>query len=422
MDNPSANDATGPGFVAAGENFTLVLEVRDAEGSRTPNFGNEQSGEALEIVASALVVPLTGRNGAADDGVIANGSTFVAVAPAGTFRASTLSYDEYGIIRLQASIADDDYLGTGEITGTESANVGRFYPAEFTLASGAVTGACSGFTYMDQAAISVSFDLEARGAAGNVLFNYDLARLGSTGVAVPQFHAENDNQGIDLIGRTSLTPSSWNDGHFVLSSSTEGFSRLSTPDGPFDTLQLGLSINDMLDGIAITSPDMNPDTSTDCAVLGNCDAKKLGGPTGIRYGRLEVMNSFGPETEPLDIKMKANYFDDNGNFTTNTSDSCTGYINSGVTLSNYQGGLPSLTVPSPASVNLLTNGLALPGATVVLSAPGVHNDGSVEVSYDAPSWLEYDWNGSGNEDPKGTASFGHFRGHDRVIYWREVLD
>jgi MSHA biogenesis protein MshQ len=44
------------------------------------------------------------------------------------------------------------------------------------------------------------------------------------------------------------------------------------------------------------------------------------------------------------------------------------------------------------------------------------------VSYNSPAWLEYDWSGGGDEDPKGTASFGHFRGHDRVIYWREILN
>jgi MSHA biogenesis protein MshQ len=43
----------------------------------------------------------------------------------------------------------------------------------------------------------------------------------------------------------------------------------------------------------------------------------------------------------------------------------------------------------------------------------------VDVTLDVPSWLEFDWNGSGAEDPMGTATFGRHRGHDRIIYWSE---
>jgi MSHA biogenesis protein MshQ len=58
----------------------------------------------------------------------------------------------------------------------------------------------------------------------------------------------------------------------------------------------------------------------------------------------------------------------------------------------------------------------------LISAPGAGNTGSVDLTYDAPAWPEFDWNGSGAEDPTGTASFGHYRGHDKVIYWHEVLN
>ncbi|WP_250656328.1 DUF6701 domain-containing protein [Alkalimarinus coralli] len=40
-------------------------------------------------------------------------------------------------------------------------------------------------------------------------------------------------------------------------------------------------------------------------------------------------------------------------------------------------------------------------------------------------WLKYDWDGSGSisgsvDAPSATATFGRYRGHDRIIYWREV--
>ena len=40
----------------------------------------------------------------------------------------------------------------------------------------------------------------------------------------------------------------------------------------------------------------------------------------------------------------------------------------------------------------------------------------------ASTWLQYDWNGTGDENPRGTATYGRFRGHDRIVYWRELVD
>ncbi|MFT5211428.1 MAG: hypothetical protein ACI9CE_003167 [Flavobacterium sp.] len=31
-------------------------------------------------------------------------------------------------------------------------------------------------------------------------------------------------------------------------------------------------------------------------------------------------------------------------------------------------------------------------------------------------------NGVGDENPSGTASSGHYRDHDRVVYWREEFN
>ena len=419
VNNPAASAITGTRFVAAGEAFTVVVEARDAENSLTPNFGNESLVEGIEIVA-ALTLPLGGINGSANDGSIGNGSSFSATTPSGTFTGSAFSWDEYGIITLQASIADDSYLGTGEVSGTVSGNVGRFYAASYTLVSGAVSASCNGMTYMDETAIFVSYDIEAQNVGNNKLSNYDSALLGGN-VVTPAFNAENNNAGVNLNSRIPLTSSSWNNGSYSLPSNAQVFNRAVNPDGPYESLQLGVSINDTIDNFDIENADMNPITDTDCTSLGNCTAKAIGSPTSVRYGRLQVSNNFGPETEPLDIALSANYLDATGSFVVNTDDDCSAYIRTGATLSNYQSGLPVLTVTSPASSTLFIDGEPIPGIPLLLSAPGAGNDGSVDVTVDAPIWLEYDWSGGGDEDPKGTASFGHFRGHDRVIYWREVF-
>jgi len=417
--NPAATTATGTGFVAAGESFTVTLEVRGADGARTPNFGNESTPEGIELTASSLLIPAAGRNGSANNGAIANANLFNATTPAGTFTGNQFSWDEYGIIKLRASIADDNYLGTGEVTGSESSEVGRFYPAAFALTASNITAACNGFNYMSQPGIALSYNLEARGTGGNKLFNYDATLLGGVGVANPTLDVENNNQGSNLNTRLITGTSNWLNGGYSYSTLAASFNRTGSPDGPYTALAFGVSANDSLDSRTIGGLDMNATTVTNCVADGNCDSRMLTGTTQALYGRLEVSNTFGPETEALDIKMNASYFDGAG-FVLNTLDNCTAYINTDASLSNYQGGLPVLTVTSPAAINLFQSGASIPTLPLLISAPAANNTGSVDLTYDAPSWLEYDWNGTGAEDPVGTASFGHFRGHDKVIYWREV--
>lgn len=53
-------------------------------------------------------------------------------------------------------------------------------------------------------------------------------------------------------------------------------------------------------------------------------------------------------------------------------------------------------------------------------APAGGATGVLKVSADAPPWLEFDWQGSGDIDPVGLATFGIYRGDPRVIYMREV--
>ena len=55
----------------------------------------------------------------------------------------------------------------------------------------------------------------------------------------------------------------------------------------------------------------------------------------------------------------------------------------------------------------------------VSRALGFGNDGAVEVQLGVDAWLEFYWQGTGPEDPRGIATLGRYRGHDRIIFWRE---
>ncbi|UZK02769.1 DUF6701 domain-containing protein [Venatoribacter cucullus] len=122
---------------------------------------------------------------------------------------------------------------------------------------------------------------------------------------------------------------------------------------------------------------------------------------------LQLSNVTLAETLPA----RAEYW--NGSrFAVNTDDSCWGY---------------SAALASPETSGLTTvtgsNGVLLQGQAdvVALSAPGAGNTGTVRINYATPVFLQDDFNNTGAlENPSGLATFGIFRGHDRVIYWREV--
>ena len=136
----------------------------------------------------------------------------------------------------------------------------------------------------------------------------------------------------------------------------------------------------------------------------------------IRYGRLWLNNAYGPETLDLTMDMEAEYFD-GSEFVSNTDDSCWHYDAAAqVVLS------PDNITQVAGHSGTLVNGLA--EDAILLRAPvnvaGGQDTGEVDVTYPAPLWLQDDVDLDGVfDDPMGTASFGVYRGHDRIIYWRE---
>ena len=69
-------------------------------------------------------------------GTLGGATAFAATATQGRFRNDSATFDEAGIMRIVASVADGDYLGGGVVNSTPSGNVGRFPPARFALVAG----------------------------------------------------------------------------------------------------------------------------------------------------------------------------------------------------------------------------------------------------------------------------------------------
>lgn len=154
----------------------------------------------------------------------------------------------------------------------------------------------------------------------------------------------------------------------------------------------------------------------EASVQNQIDFTADGSGVDMRFGRLIVEDSYGPETNSLILPLHTEYFL-NGAYQPNTLDSCTTWDNANATvsaMSSVQAGSGTLGSGTSGS-----DGITLTAPTAV---PGTPDTGDATVTYDAPSWLEGDFDNDGNfgDDPEATATFGVYRGHERVIYRKEV--
>ena len=418
VDNPAATAMDGARFVIADSPFVVLVDALDAEGSRTPNYGRESSAEGIVLRSANLVLPTGGSNGIANDGVLGAATSFTAATPAGRFTNSSVTFDDIGIVQLQASIADGDYLGTGDVSGSVSGNVGRFYLNEYVLSVGSLTPSCSTFTYMDESGLSLDYNVQANNASGVQVTNYDGSLLGGD-IATVLTVAEDNNDGNELSARISHTPGSWVNGAYAINVTDAQFDKLLTPDGGYESLSVGVKVVDNVDSRSLFSADMQADTNGDCSVAGTCDANSIG-ITQVYYGRLSVPGAIGPENLNLPIVAQTEIYQGAG-FVPFTGDNCTPYQASDLSLSGFAGNLQAgeTTSIAPLTVTTMLNGQTRTDLPPLLQAPGFGNDGSVVVEFSTPAWLQFPWLGGGVVNPSGVAEFGSYRGHDRIVYWAE---
>lgn len=435
--NPGGT-GSGAGFVASGEPFSVRVEARNSNGAVTPNFGNESPAQSVRLELSELVYPSGGSLGNL------GGAGSLTREDNGVALGDGVSWDNVGTITLEPRLVGDDYLGAGDLVEvTESDPVGRFYPYDYTLNGSTASDACGPFSYMHQAAIDLSYTVSARNLNGAVVSNYDDTTLAYAGTANPGYVAENDDaaNGSELSGRVQAeNEADWSGGVLTVTDSSAAFLRASNtrPDGPRADLQWGLTLMDSLDGRPMVDLDMNANTSGDCAAAGNCSAVALGDPLNLRFGRLRLNDAFGPEVVDLPVPFYTEYW--NGSeFVRNVDDSCTRIPRDAI---NYQptGDLvddSNRTVPigggsttgQYADLDGVGVNFSSSDADHYFTAPGEGNTGSFDIELDLTNrpWLRFDWNQDGDflndiQMPPANIGFGSYRGHDRIIYWREVLE
>ncbi|HTP95049.1 MAG TPA: DUF6701 domain-containing protein, partial [Burkholderiales bacterium] len=471
--NPEGTASSGAKFIAAGDTFQasvggyLWQSADDANNDGTPDSNTNIVNNGLTprfAWATTLSATNTSPYFTPSGGTLGTlgGTTSIAATSyaSGQATVSNLSYPEVGSFQMQASAsnylcsapatcANPGVSVTGASVGAASGvatQIGRFYPDHFTLTASNVTGACSagGFSYMDQAGIGVSFTIEARNLADVKTSNYGSGYTVSSVSAV----AENANagNGAALGARLSGFPTaSWSGGQYSASGGSVKLARNTTPDGPYDSLQLGVQISDAFDSANFPSTALNMKATTandTCASSPNaasCDAQTIGATTRQRFGRLRVFNANGSELASLPVTMQTEYWNGTG-FVINTLDSCTTITTANLGLGNYQ---PSGQFASGQSTPTIGSGAFAGGQkTITFSAPGATHAGSLDMVVNlgttttpnacvslsptpAPTGanlahLRGQWCSTGyTRDPFARVTFGGYQGARQFIYQRE---
>jgi MSHA biogenesis protein MshQ len=459
LDGDSASSAiTHP----AGEDFTFRVTALNGATTpiATPNYQPGQLQMQLTRTGPTLA-------GSADGSFTFNTATSLNSSLAATMQnvnlanfvngVSTFSaaqFSEVGLINID--LQDADYGNQGIVVNAAAIDVGRFTPHYFeqTIAQNGVLGvpytdvaggsttsfiAFSGqkdeatntlgaITYVSrptfaitaynkQGMITQNFFQDSEGSAN------DFMKLSASNIGLEVPTTDESAQGVD----GSLLPltASINAGVLSQNNLTVTSGTVALPRG---TVHYQLSSSDHFFYNRSLNAMVDPFTSDiNFAITGISDADGINAtslvdaaPTGveIRFGRMVVQNSFGPETANFPQTLLLEHFTSNG-FVKSNDNSFVGVDPSDVVLSNISLD-PDLSAVL-GSASDFTNGQS---QVIVLQATGAGNQGQILVTYDAIDWLEYDWDADGalDDDPSGIATFGIYRGNDRTIHWREVFN
>lgn len=496
--NPKAQNSSGNKFKKAGENFEVVVSsvqwqagddgnldgIPDSNlllknNLSTPNFGNEISPVNVEISHDLVAPdPITSELGTLSGGLYSTFSNGV--------KSQNINWNEVGVVSLTARIeSNGNYLTGGTVTNTEP-YVGRFTPDHFELddiVHGDIRSVCNGnlseFTYigeMDeqkptegalQYGIEPEFTITAKSAicVANVCSttkNYtgDFVKLlenGSAGRGVNKTTPLTDgdktgtNVPVEKLALQSnvidnyVSPLTIPENNGVLTytfNSSDNFVYIRNGNSkvePFPS-DINLEITSIIDEDDISAIDY--DSSDDLLFSGVLTLHPIG--TNIRFGRWNIENAYGPETENLPVAMAIQQWNGTA-FETNTDETCLipQYGNKVTTGSFYD----PLTDWHYRLLDTADGELITPNNTSVIppnplgsfesgeyqqfifnapdepAADANYQRGSLKFEYAVPTWLKYDWqnqDGTYDDNPTGQISFGLFRGNDRIISWREV--
>jgi MSHA biogenesis protein MshQ len=442
----------------AGENFELTITAKNAATPSviTPNYSPGQ----IQLKLARTGPTFIDQDSDGDLTYTMANTLETNISP--TFQDVTLTsfvsgvstynaanYSEVGLINLDGQ--DSNYGNANIIVPATAIDIGRFIPKYFTqtvVEHGALLATCNtgtAFAYSgqkDEATDSVGaisyltnpiLAITAYNKQGSITQNYyedtqgsanDFMKLSGSGISVTA--PTEDEVAIDGDTNKLTLTADMNTGML----SQNDLTTVMPEDNPLarGTLHYQFSDDDNFfynrSAKALVAPftsdvDFSTASITDDDTV-NVNTTVDASPTGIeiRFGRLVLNNSFGPETSNIPQPMQIEHFDGT-DFIVSSNNDCVTYDSSKISLTNI-----SL---DPALTDLLGGtGSFVSGKTqaIELEATGAGNQGQIGVSYDVFDWLKYDWSGNDiyDENPSAVATFGLYRGNDRIIYTREVFN
>ncbi len=467
----SGTASGGPGFAAAGDKFSVTFkpviwtedavvadqssdDIHDIRTTTsawcnqltTPNYYSVSGGAApvqLSIPDKPASPTGDGLSAGKLEGTLYHEFTR-SEATAG-WTINDLSWSEVGSVWLQA---DADYLGMTVEQGV--GQLGRFYPAYFSIKESAVSDAYGNFTYMGQP-FSLSATVEAKNRQGELTQNYgyfaddykESLQLRAVNAGATGSDANN------LTSRLSerLSYQQWDKALQTITTDTLALLRVvsstnpnvTEPDGPYP-VDFGLVV----------------ESRNDCATRGCSDfsdkplsvyeqdgatpetAAALVGDIHARYGRMRLEDAVGREGEKINIPVLLEYWNA-GQFVTNGDDNDSVfngqlYFRQGIThpttnaitasVGDIQvqegrsasGDLYATEGESGEQVRFWQKLIADMPAAITGENPVTDSGSGTHAGSESQPWLLYNWRGQGDENPSAVVTFGVYRGNDRVIY------
>lgn len=442
--------ATCSAFKRAGENFNLKLRAACADNSVTPNF--QLPGVTVSHINVAPAI---------SQGVLGTSSVNFVAADNGEHLITAQTVSEVGSFTFTAAAPVTGYFGLaiGTPALNTSVDIGRFFPDHFCLLNNTLTNrtdsntaaSCTdGFNYLDED-LDLRFSLKAQAmgqvcTAADVTQNYhstwskmntpftenttlpnETGKWNLAAVNDPAGTPTNLNARIE-INTAASTPAS---GQFT-NGQVDVLARLNinrlgsapnyTAETPFTLVALGINPTDT-DNVRIDTTNLT---------IGS-DTYRQTASTALYFGRLSNDNAYGPETTALPMWAQSQYCSaiaagECSAWLPKTDDSCTLYsvtAPAGTALGNatagdgqgyYYRAAPSVSsgtynyTAASGRVHVPDSLRHSAGWQLFYTAAG--NGGDYVIPFAVHPYLRIN---------SGTASFGQFRGDDRIIYWREIF-
>ncbi|MHB0841235.1 DUF6701 domain-containing protein [Stutzerimonas nitrititolerans] len=437
-------DASCQLFVSAGDGFPVRFRPVGWQGDEdtdlclgnpnTPNFRHD--GIAL---ASVLVAPTDGVEGTVT--LAANDQNRYDHKPTTGGTVQDVKFSEVGVFRISATPPAGGYLDGETVAGGTSVNIGRITPAYLeATGAGSLRPACSaGYTYQAQQlefSELPSLTITGKNRSGVTTTNYDRGAFWKFPEAwSPTFFSNvgraSLDQRIPVDGAPTDLDCTLENNKASCVAARLGVKDLESHSETDSTVGDGartMSASLILQYLRGATPDSDDrlfdaqiEIFTDKAQLIDSDGVEtqehhefsMGG-SQVLLGRYRQEGATGSELSPLRLPLVLEKWTGSA-FVTNpdpTDDDCAAV--SGVIMLDPSGNLS--VGDTTATLGEASQGIR----QIILSAPGAGNTGSIRIEPQVPSWLHFDWLGTGPSNPSAIAIFGGYAGSKPLIFRREI--